>query len=137
MKEKTGKEGLTAFEETPYALYISFDVNLDISQTLEFEENVYKKVTTDYLYFDTIPPVICVRNRRDGDKIFSSGMNKSVKRIMLDSEYSSDERYLVPFVCSEEKILAVPGLAVCDDCRKSEGKDKIISVSLYKNITRE
>ena len=120
------------FEENPYALYISFDQSEDNPKTLEYKENIYKKYTTDYLYFDKIPPVLYVRNRRDGDKIFSSGMNKSIKRLMTSSDYCPDERYLVPFVCDGEKILLVPGVSVCDNCKMSEENNKRISVSLYK-----
>ena len=123
------------FEENPYCLYISFDENEDIPQTLVNEEIIYKKYTTDYLYFDTIPHVLTVRNRRDGDKIESGKMNKSVKRLMNSSNYTEKERYLVPFVCDGDKILLVPGLAVCDDVKQSTERTKRISVTLYKHNT--
>lgn len=126
--------GSTFFEENPYALYISFDQNKDIPQTLENGEIVYKKYTTDYLYFDTIPHVLFARNRRDGDKIQSKGMNKSIKRIMTDSAFGVKERYLVPFICDNEEILLVPGCVKNDKCKKSEHADKIMSVSLYRKV---
>ena len=125
-------KGLTAFEETPYALYISFDEKSDISQTLSFGENVYKKYTTDYLYFDTIPCVLYGRNRQDADKILCGRMNKSVKRLMNEKHLDESERYLLPFVCTKEKILLVPGVAVNDDCRKAENKTHKLSVTLYR-----
>ena len=131
----TAGAGEVFFEENPYCLYISFDQNEDIPQTLVKEEIIYKKYTTDYLYFDTIPYVLCVRNRRDGDRIASGRMNKTVKRLMTSSPYPEDERYLVPFVCDGEKILVIPGVAVCDDCRQSIEKKQRISITLYKHNT--
>ena len=127
-------KGEMIFEENPYALYISFDQNEDIPKTLKNKENIYKKYTTDYLYFDTIPSVLSVRNRHNGDKIYASGMNKSIKRLMLNSDYCADERYFVPFVCEGDKILLVPGVCTCDDCKMSDRKKEKISVSLYKKI---
>lgn len=119
------------FEENPYALYISLDQNEDIPQTLVNNRIVYKKYTTDYLYFDTIPFVLHVRNRREGDKITNGKMNKSIKKLMSSSRFDEDERYLVPFVCEDEKILLVPSLAVCDECKEGHERKQRISVSLY------
>ena len=124
--------GSVFFEENPYALYISFDQNEDIPQTLENREIIYKKYTTDYLYFDTIPHVLRVRNRKNGDKIYSGSMNKSVKRLMTDSCYTEKERYLVPFVCEGEEILLVPHLEVNDKCKRSTEKTETVSVTLYR-----
>ena len=120
------------FEENPYALYITFDQSKDIPQTFENGGNVYKKYTSDYLYFDTIPSVLFARNRQSGDKIRSGGMTKSVKRLMNTSLYHPEERYSVPFLCTGEEILLVPGVAKNDECKKDGNKKEILSVSLYK-----
>ncbi len=125
------RDGEVFFEENPYALYITFDQTKDIPQTLRNKEIIYKKYTTDYLYFDKIPDVFCIRNRRDADKIKSGMMNKSIKRLMTGSPYSEKERYLVPFVCDREKILLVPGVARNDDCNKTD-KAGCVSVTLYR-----
>lgn len=128
------KEGEMFFKDSPYALYITFDQNKDIPQILENDEIIYKKYTTDYLYFDTIPHVLFVRNRQDGDKIFACGMNKSIKRIMNDSVVCPQQRYLVPFVCDGTGIVCVPGTCVSDRCKKGENKEYTLCVSLYTAI---
>ena len=125
-------DGSMFFEENPYALYISFDQNADIPQTLVKDEIVYKKYTTDYLYFDTIPRELVIRNRRHGDKIKSANMTKSIKRLLTDSLFNERERFFVPFVAKGDKILLVPGVAVCDDCKKNENKNECVSVTLYR-----
>ena len=130
--EASVKDGEVFFEENPYALYITFDKIKDIPQILINKEIIYKKYTTDYLYFDTIPDVFYIRNRRNADKIKCGRMNKSIKRLMLDSPYSENERYLIPFVCDGEKILLVPGVARNDDCNKTD-KAECVSVTLYRS----
>ncbi|MBQ7399136.1 MAG: tRNA lysidine(34) synthetase TilS [Clostridia bacterium] len=125
-------EGSVFFEENPYALYISFDQNEDIPQTLVNGEIIYKKYTTDYLYFDTIPRVFRIRNRREKDKITSGRMNKSIKRLMTSSDYADKDRYFVPFVCMDERIILVPGVAVSDALRQSTERTQKVSVTLYR-----
>ena len=118
-------EGELFFKENPYSLYITFDV-------LEFEENIYKKVTTDYLYFATIPSALCVRNRREGDRIYSGKMHKSIKKLFALSDINGEERNLLPLVCDGGKILCIPSAAVSDDCRTES--NECICVTLYKKI---
>jgi len=129
--------GSIFFEENPYALYISFDSNKDIPQTLENEEIVYKKYTTDYLYFDTIPDVLFARNRRDGDKILSGKIHKSIKRILTDSHFDQEERYLVPFITDGERILLIPSVLANDECKNDGKRKKIVCVTLYKKENKE
>ncbi len=124
-------EGKTFFENSPYALYITFDQSEKALQILEKDEFVYKKVTTNYLYFDTIPQCLYVRNRRAGDKITSGKMNKSLKRLLNMSRYNEWERNALPIVCDEKEILLVPDVALCDNCKKNDNKKVIASVSLY------
>ncbi len=130
-------EGSTFFEENPYALFISFDGNKDIPQTLENDEIVYKKYTTDYLYFDTIPNVLFARNRCDGDKILSGRIHKSVKRILNDSHFCEEERYLVPFITDGEKVLLVPSVLANDECKNDGKREKTVCVTLYKKENKE
>ena len=135
--EKSLCEGGHFFENSPYALYISFYQNRDNPQTLSNKENIYKKYTTDYLYFDTIPSVIYARNKRNGDKIHSGKMHKSVKRLLLASDLDQNSKNLVPIITDGEKILAVPGVSVCDDCKMSENGKECVAVSLYIKDIKE
>ena len=130
-------EGGNFFEENSYALYITFDESFDIPQTLENEENIYKIYTTDYLYFDTIPNGLSARSRCDGDKIFSCSMHKSLKRLLNAEKLSESEKRMLPVVEKDGEIILVPGVCVCDDCKKkSNGKVKA-SVSLYVKNKKE
>ena len=129
--EKKLEYGENFFDESPYALYVVKGASAQVPETLENKEIVYKKYTTDYLYFDTIPDVLLVRNRKNGDKIISGGMTKSVKRILVSSAYSEHDRYLVPFICDGERLLLVPAAAKDDNCKFS-GKNECLAIALYR-----
>ena len=124
-------EGENFFEESSYALYITFDESFDIPQTLEYKENIYKIYTTDYLYFDTIPDSLLARNKRDGDKIFAGAMHKSLKRLLCAAKLTENMRKMLPVVENNGKIILVPGVCKCDDCKNSADKEIKMSVSLY------
>lgn len=124
-------EGGNFFEENSYALYISFDESFDIPQTLENKENIYKIYTTDYLYFDTIPNGLSARNKRDGDKIFSCSMHKSLKRLLSAERIPENARKMLPVVENDGEIVLVPGVCICDNCKKNSNEKMKVSFSLY------
>jgi tRNA(Ile)-lysidine synthetase-like protein len=130
--EQELRMGFVFFEENPYALFVTQDEGENIPETVENKEIVYKKYITEHMYFDIIPDKLFVRNRRDGDKIKSGGMNKSVKRLLLSSDIPEEDRYLVPFISGGGRLLLVPGAAK-DDNLKHGGKN-CISVTLYRAV---
>ena len=132
-------EGEVFFEENPYSLYITFDQNKDIPKTLENKENIYKLYNTDYLYSAKIPDSLYARNRRDGDKILSGNMHKSLKRLLCASGLDGVMRDMLPVICMDEDIILVPGVAVCDSFKKRRESTRQFSVSVYikDNSTQE
>lgn len=125
------------FFGTSFALYVGNATKTHFPETISDGENIYKKYTTDYLYFDTIPNSLFARSRRDKDTISSGGMNKSVKRIMNSQNVPRDERFLLPFVCDDGKILCIPSVAVCDECKKmNDNGRECVAVVLYKKDFR-
>ena len=127
----TLSEGMNVPDGTPFALYISFDKNADIPKTIKNKEFIYKKVTSDYLYFDRIPECLTARSRQSGDKIRLNGMSKSLKRLMNEAEIPEKIRFSLPVICEKDEIIFVPYTAICDRCRKGNGKSVSVSVSLY------
>lgn len=118
------------FQDSPYALFITSDKNANIPQTLCNKENVYKLYNTDYLYSDTILDSLFAENKRDGDKIFSNGMHKSLKRILSSSEFEGKNREMLPIIKHDGKIVLVPSLCKSDDYKKDSGI-YLVSLSLY------
>jgi tRNA(Ile)-lysidine synthase len=69
------------------------------------------------------------RNRREGDKILSGGMHKSVKKLMCDKKIPSDERDSLPIICDGDGIILIPSVAIRDKAKNQNGS---ISVTIYK-----
>lgn len=72
-----------------------------------------------YLDKTKISGTLYARNRRNGDKIFSCGMHKTVKSLFNEKQISQNIRGLVPFVCDDTGILFVPNVAVNDRHRQN------------------
>ena len=108
-------EGFNVIDETDFAVHISFFKNDNILQTITHKgENIYKKYTTDYLYSDTIPDSLCAVSRKDGSTILSHGMNKSVKKLMSDAKVPLCDRYVLPLITENDKLILLPGIVKCD-----------------------
>lgn len=72
---------------------------------------------------------LVARNRREGDKILSGGMHKSVKKLMCDKKIPSDERDSLPIICDGDGIILIPSVAIRDKAKNQNGS---ISVTIYK-----
>ncbi len=126
------KEGFNIIEGTDFALYISFDSKGNFQETItQTNKNIYKKYTSDYLYFDKIPDSLFIRNKRNGDKIISSKISKRLKRIMNEQKLSQCDRDLLPLICDDDEILLIPGICVCDKARDTQKPVKI-KAELFK-----
>ena len=69
-----------------------------------------------------------VRSRREADKIFSGKMNKRVKKLLCEKHVESHLRDKIPFLCDDDGIVAIPGVAVRDGVK---GND--LKIEFYKN----
>ena len=128
--------GFSAIPETDYAVFIGSG-NDDVPKIItQDKENIYKIYTTNYLWFDTIPKYLFIRNRCDGDKIFSKGINKRLKKLMSESKLSENERTSLPLLCFENEIIAVPGICVSDTANKNNNKLECLTFNVYKLQSR-
>ena len=130
--EKNFAEGEMFFENSPYALYISFDQKEDIPKTLSNNENIYKKVITDYLYSATIPDSLMVRNRKDGDKILHGGIHKSLKRPLSTAGIPEKDRFTLPIICKGNLPILIPSVICSDSFKNDNTKPFCFSVTLYR-----
>ena len=64
---------------------------------------------------------ILARSRREGDKILSGGMHKSVKKLMCDKKVPVAKRNSLPIICDGEGILWIPGVAARDGSIQKNG----------------
>ena len=82
----------------------------------------------------TLRSPLYARNRREGDRILSGGMHKSVKKLMCDKKLDSEIRDSLPLLCDGDGIVWIPYVAVRDKAKKQNGD---ISVTLYTNKSKE
>ena len=68
------------------------------------------------------------RNRREGDKILSGGMHKSVKKLMCDKKLPREIRDSYPIIYDKDGIVLIPKVATRDKAKKQNGD---LSVTLY------
>ena len=90
-------------------------------------KNIYKNSILMSIDFDKISGKLFVRNRMAGDKIFTCGMHKSVKKLMCDKKIPVHLRDRLPVICDGEGIVAIPLVALRDGV-SAKGDD---SVRLY------
>ena len=69
-----------------------------------------------------------VRSRGEGDRIYSCGMHKSVKKLMIDKKIPKEMRDNIPVLVDNNKIVAIAG--VCYDRSYAADKETNI-ISLY------
>ncbi len=66
---------------------------------------------------------ICIRSRRPGDRIRTGGMNKKVKKLLIDEKIPREKRDKCPVVQVGENIVWIYGVRHADMC--PEGSKKI------------
>lgn len=74
----------------------------------------YELSATISLDSQKINAPLYARQKIDGDTIKSGKMTKKLKKLFVDKHIPSHLRTKIPVITMEEKIIAVPGVAVCD-----------------------
>ena len=78
---------------------------------------------------DSISPPLTARCRREGDRILSGGMHKSVKKLMCDKKIPRDERNSLPVICDAKGILWIPRVAARDGITS---KNQSLKITIFK-----
>ncbi len=90
-------------------------VSISISNEInEIVENFNKISTSNILSFDNINGSLYARNRRMGDKICIHGVNKSVKKLLIDKKIPKEYRDIIPVILDEEGIIYIPFVGISD-----------------------
>ncbi len=101
----------------------SFEVKLSVG------ENILP--TGDMITVSAAEGDLVARSRREGDKILSGGMHKSVKKLMCDKKIPISKRNSLPVVCDKDGILWIPGVAMRDGAKS---KNIILSYKDCKEV---
>ncbi len=78
-----------------------------------------------------------VRNRRVGDRIKIRGINKSVKKLLIDNKVPKEYRNIIPIICDSEGILYIPFVGINDRVFTSEDKGAIFINTVFHSIDQE
>lgn len=125
-------EGINIIDGTDFAYLIVYKADFKIPEAITHNnEIIYKKYTTDYLYFDKIHDVLYARNRKPGDVIFCGNQRKSVKRLMCEKKIPENERHVIPMLCLGEDVVLIPKTARSDTIKKRAEKVCVTAV-LYR-----
>ncbi len=73
---------------------------------------------------------LIARSRREGDKILSGGIHKSIKKLMCDKKVPISRRSILPIICDDSGILWIPEVAARDGAMQKNGS---LYVAYYKN----
>ena len=87
--------------------------------------NVYKLAIKAHIIFDKIkwsPDRLRLRTRREGDRILSRGMHKSVKKLMCDKKCPRAVRDMLPMLTCGDDILWIPTVETADGVTAKEIK---------------
>ena len=109
--------GTVSIDICPERLNFSLSLYLNSKKSVN-NKNVYKFAIKANIIFDTInrPDIseLCLRNRRKGDRILSSGMHKSVKKLMCDKKLPTAVRDIIPMLCLGDEVLWIPAVGTAD-----------------------
>lgn len=95
------------------------------------EKDGYIKEGSVRLNVGAVVGSLYVRSRRDGDTVRSGGMTKKLKRILSDRHITSHKRDLVPVICDDLGILAIPGIVARDGAFNKKGN---LIINTYSRI---
>lgn len=97
---------------------------------IEFSDNVLIK----YFDYDNIKEGLCIRTRKDGDKIRPLGMkgSKKLKDIFINLKIPREERLNVPIVCFDNDIAWVVGYKVSENFKITKETKNIIKITFSR-----
>ena len=105
----------------------------DIDNNTKFNKLSISEIITT----DNIIGSLKIRNRRIGDKITIRGVNKSLKKLMIDKKVPKEYRNLIPIIFDDEGILYVPFVGIADRAFSKNGVNKASITTVMKTVDNE
>ncbi len=78
-----------------------------------------------------------VRNRRVGDRILIHGVNKSVKKLLIDKKVPKEYRNIIPIICDSEGIVYIPFVGISDRVFTKNEDGNIFINTVFYSIDKE
>lgn len=141
------EKGLTFKIEHDYCFFIKTDktkaepfklmlkegvnkVNSEITVTVNMELPGENEIGSVRLNSSQIQGALYARSKEQGDSVKSKGITKKLKKVFTDLHIPSHIRPLLPVICDDLGVLAVPGIVARDKAFDKKG-DIIIRVYNY------
>jgi tRNA(Ile)-lysidine synthetase-like protein len=101
-------------------------VNSEITVTVNMELPGENEIGSVRLNSSQIQGTLYARSKEQGDSVKSKGITKKLKKVFTDLHIPSHIRPLLPVICDDLGVLAVPGIVARDKAFDKKG-DIIIS----------
>lgn len=93
---------------------------------IKIEKNPVQKSTDSHISLDVkcelLDESAHFRARNEGDVIFVGKMNKKAKKLISEKKIPLEKRKILPILVSNNEILWIPAVAVCDKVKKDKIK---------------
>ena len=93
--------------------------------------NIPTKVYTILLNYDKIKNSLFIRERKNGDKIYTNNMTKKVKNIFIDLKVPINERILYPILTHNDKVIGILGIFLSNEY-KANSNDNIVYLHIWE-----
>ena len=100
-------------------------------------ENFNKIYTTAKLSYDNIIGEVKARSRCAGDKICIHGINRSVKKLLIEKKVPKEYRDIIPILFDDEGIIYIPFIGIADRVFTEQESDCIYITTVMKDIDKE
>lgn len=99
----------------------------------EQENKKINKLTKNALIkYNIINACLSARTRKTGDCYKSGGINRNIKKHMINEKIPSEIRSRIPVVCDKDGIVWVTGLGIADRIKNNEGETFSLSIDFKK-----
>lgn len=71
-----------------------------------------------------------LRSRKNGDSYVCRGIDRSIKKYMIDIKIPADQRNNIPILCDFDGIVWVPGLGIADRVKAEADSGELLSLSI-------
>ncbi len=103
-------------------------LNIAIGVNEELCNGLYKEIGSVRLNSSQIQGSLYARSKEQGDSVKSKGVTKKLKRVFTDLHIPSHLRPLLPVICDDLGVLAVPGIVARDKAFDKKGD---INIRVY------
>lgn len=114
-----------------YAIYVAENTET-IPDVIKNQEIIYRLYIKTEIVSDIIKKDAFIRDRQQGDVFRLGGISRNLKKVFSDKKIPRSKRHLIPLVCCENAVAALPLFnAPADEFKPQNGKDKTI-IAFYK-----